>query len=97
MQQLLESVVEVLDLVVYKNVPVAPIAPTDAAVLIFTSPLNAEAYFANCSLLPDQTLLAIGETTARALRKLQDAPVAVVPQPSEEALAQWVLASDAVR
>lgn len=90
-QLLLGNAVEALDLVVYQNEPLREIVLSDAAVLIFTSPLNAQAYFSKCRLLPGQKVFAIGQTTARALSDLHIVPEAVAPQPSEEALAGLVL------
>lgn len=90
-QLLLKNTVEVLDLIVYHNVPLREIVLSDAAALVFTSPLNAQAYFSKHDLLPDQKVVAIGQTTALALSEMHIVPVVVAPQPSEEALAMLVL------
>ncbi|MFM9950553.1 MAG: uroporphyrinogen-III synthase [Saprospiraceae bacterium] len=90
-QLLLGNTVEALDLVVYQNEPLREIVFSDAAALIFTSPLNAQAYFLAHRLLPGQKVFAIGQTTARALSDMRIVPEAVAPQPSEEALAGLVL------
>lgn len=93
LQLLLAGKIEALDLIVYENTPISEIAISDAAVLVFTSPLNAQAYFSRHPLLPGQKVLAIGHTTARALTEMQVTPHAVAPQPSEAALAGLVLAA----
>lgn len=90
-QLLLDNSVEALDLVVYQNEPLREVVLSDAAALIFTSPLNAQAYFSKHRLLSGQKVFAIGQTTARALSDLHIVPEAVAPQPSEEALANLVL------
>jgi len=90
-QLLLGNTVVALDLVVYHNEPLPEIALSDAAALIFTSPLNAQAYFSKHRLLPGQKVFAIGQTTARALSDMHIVQEAVAPQPSEEALANLVL------
>ncbi|MDZ4681477.1 MAG: uroporphyrinogen-III synthase [Saprospiraceae bacterium] len=90
-QLLLGNTVEALDLVVYQNEPLREVVLSDAAALIFTSPLNAQAYFSKHRLLSGQKVFAIGQTTAQALSDLRIVPEAVAPQPSEEALAGLVL------
>jgi len=90
-QGLLGDAIEALDLIVYDNTPVAEISFSDAGILIFTSPLNAQAYFSTHRLFPGQKVLAIGQTTAHALSEMDIGPVAIAPKPSEEALAALVL------
>lgn len=90
-QHILKNVVKLLDLVVYQNTPLAEIPVSDAEALVFTSPLNTQAYFSKHALRAGQKVLAIGATTARALLELNIEPHAVAQQPSEEALAQLIL------
>lgn len=87
----LGKTIEALSLIVYDNTPIPEIALSDAAVLVFTSPLNLQAYFSKHRLLRDQKVLTIGPTTAQALIEMGMLPFAVAPQPSEEALAELVL------
>ncbi len=89
-QLLLGNTIEALDLVVYQNEPLVEVALSDAAALIFTSPLNAQAYFSKHRLLPGQMVFAIGQTTAQALSDMHIVPQGVAMQPSEEALAGLV-------
>jgi uroporphyrinogen-III synthase len=57
-------------------------------VLVFTSPMNGEAYFGLHALLAGQRVVAIGPTTAEALKQFDPA---VATSPTEEALARAVL------
>jgi uroporphyrinogen-III synthase len=77
---------------VYDNRPLPDAPGSDAAVLVFTSPLNAEAYFSRNALLPGQHVVAIGDTTATALRRLGIAAPRVAAAPDERSLAEAVLA-----
>ncbi len=90
-QLLLGDAVESFSVVVYDNTPVSDIPFVEAGVLIFTSPLNAQAYFSKRLLLPGQKVVAIGPTTAQALSDLNAGPHVVAPQASEAGLAIAVL------
>ncbi len=85
-QQLVADAVEVTDLVVYRNTIRTNLALPEADVLAFTSPLNAEAWYQQRPPRPDQEVVAIGPTTARALRTLGIERVLVARRPDEEAL-----------
>jgi uroporphyrinogen-III synthase len=79
-------------LVVYKNEQQEHnyfMADTD--LLIFTSPLNAEAYLKRHYIQPHQKIVAIGESTAATLRRLGWFEIIVSAQPSENALAKCVI------
>ena len=76
---------------IYDNRPVDDPSHVDAEVLVFTSPLNAQAYLARHKPAESQRVVAIGETTARALREAGIAEVYVSGEASEEALARTVL------
>jgi len=91
-QRLLADVVQGIHLEVYDNCPVANPVLRSEKVLVFTSPLNAEAYLVQHTLQPDQRVVAIGETTASALRRLGVESYRVAAAPTEAALAQAVLA-----
>jgi uroporphyrinogen-III synthase len=60
-------------------------------VLVFTSPLNATAYFARHAPQPGQHTVAIGQPTAAALEACGLARVAVAAAPTEAELARAVL------
>lgn len=87
-QKILTGLVTIVDLVVYTNVPRTDFELPSAELLVFTSPLNAQAYFAKYSLLKGQKLVAIGQSTEQALRNLGCLEVATAPIPSEEVLAE---------
>lgn len=76
---------------VYGNYPVENPEPRAADVLVFTSPMNAKAYFQANTLRQGQRLVAIGDSTARALAGLGYPNVTVATAPDEAALAQSVL------
>lgn len=76
---------------IYDNQPVKEPAQRVENVLAFTSPMNAEAYFAHHTLLPGQRVVAIGGTTDRMLQHLGIAETAIAAEPSERGLAEAVL------
>ena len=80
-----------VDLVVYENTPKTKFNLPEADILVFTSPLNVQAYFAQKTITPRQRILAIGNTTGAALwqQKLHD--YAIAREPSEQALIEGVL------
>jgi uroporphyrinogen-III synthase len=89
-RRLLEDSVQSVDWVVYENVPLDEFACPVAEVLLFTSPLNARAYYTHCAPRGEK-VLAIGETTAKALRELGQAKVWVAERASEDSLADLCL------
>ena len=89
--QQLEGRVRSLLLPVYDNYPVETPEPRAADVLVFTSPMNTKAYFQTNALRYGQRLVAIGDSTARALAGLGYPDVTVATAPDEMALAQSVL------
>lgn len=90
-QQLLENDLTALDLVVYENKSRTNFELPDFDILVFTSPMNAQAFFAKKSWQPSLTIIAIGKTTAAALTALGIGKVLVADYPSEEMLAEAVL------
>ena len=91
-QQRLEGLVEGIHVNVYDNIP-SPNPPdmTDAHALVFTSPLNAKAYFKKYALSPGQKVVAIGASTASALNNLGVEKVQIAAEPNEKALAALLL------
>jgi len=75
----------ITDLVVYDNQPCTDIPSGPYDIVIFTSPLNAKAYLAQHSLQGSK-VIAIGPTTAAALREKGYSEVIVAAQPTEAAL-----------
>ena len=89
-QQALGQRIQAQPLVVYDNRPLRDVPLSRAQVLVFTSPLNVEAYFCQHQLLAGQQTVAIGQPTAEALGALDVAPK-IAAAPDEEALAKAVL------
>ncbi len=90
-QQLLGDKIMASDLIVYKNQARTEFILPNCQYLVFTSPLNAQAYFSKYKLISNQTLIAIGKTTARALHQLGVAKIHIADAPSEEALANLII------
>ncbi len=90
-QRLLKAAVQGIHLEVYDNRPVAHPAQRNETVLVFTSPLNAEAYFAHYRLQTGQQVVAIGATTAATLRSIGLPSISTASAPTEAALAAAVL------
>ena len=89
-QEALNGQIEAITLVVYDNQPKRVFNIPLCEVLVFTSPLNAEAYFGKYTLQPGQAVVAIGTTTAAALHRLGAGEVKVAEEPSEAGLAAAV-------
>ncbi|MEM1323290.1 MAG: uroporphyrinogen-III synthase [Bacteroidota bacterium] len=90
-QQLLDGTIEALDLPVYDNKIREDLDLPHCQHLVFTSPMNAEAYFGKYVWREGQAVYAIGDTTATALRALGLERVQVAPQAGEAVLAQLIL------
>ena len=94
-QKHLQEPKRIFDLIVYQNKLLIPTAPIEADVLVFTSPMNAEAYLQSLessSSIPESTkIVAIGHTTAAALNSLGLPCHIISKRPDEESLAQAVI------
>jgi uroporphyrinogen-III synthase len=90
-QKILSTQIQSLDLLIYKNQPLKDIESRSEAVLVFTSPMNASAYFDQNSLKNNQKLVAIGQTTAKALKALHFEKMIIASEPSEKGLAEAIL------
>lgn len=90
-EKALAGQIKSLDLVVYENAIDEEAPRPEADLLVFTSPLNARAYFEGRQPNEQTKVIAIGNTTAAALRELGAVDVVVAPEPSEAGLAQAVL------
>ena len=90
-QQLLEGQMIAQDLVVYHNEPRTDFTLPVCEYLVFTSPLNVQAYMAKYAIAAGQKIVAIGGTTAAALRESGITEWRVADSPSEEDLAMVVL------
>ncbi|MCB0558407.1 MAG: uroporphyrinogen-III synthase [Lewinellaceae bacterium] len=89
-EKALKGQIHAIPLAVYDNRPRREFDIPFCEVLVFTSPMNAEAYFEKYSLQTGQVALAIGATTAAALHQMGITKVRVAPEPSEAALAAAV-------
>jgi uroporphyrinogen-III synthase len=81
-ENLIADQVEVIDIVVYSNLPKKEFSIPDSDVLVFTSPLNAQTYFEKYPLKKEQKVLAIGKTTAEGLRNLGVLKFHIAPMPT---------------
>ena len=90
-QNLLVEQVEIFDLVVYENKIKPSFSIPYCDILVFTSPLNTQAYFQKYTINSKQKIIAIGKTTETALEKIGIQHIIVAKQPSEKGLATAVI------
>lgn len=69
-QQSLTSETKVINLPVYQTRIDTNVSKSNANVLIFTSPSNVEAYFADNLVDPGQKIICIGHSTAKKIEEL---------------------------
>ena len=69
-QKVLSPNTKIIDLPVYETILDDEVEPTRAEILVFTSPSNVDAYFANNLLDPDQKIIAIGRSTGKKLDEI---------------------------
>lgn len=85
----------IFDLIVYQNKLLIPKERIEADVLVFTSPMNAEAYLQSlesAGSIPESTkIVAIGQTTAAALNAFGFSCHFISERPDEESLAEAVI------
>jgi uroporphyrinogen-III synthase len=89
--KLLGQQIQAQSLAVYNNQPKASLELPVCDILVFTSPLNAQAYYQHYQPLPHQKVVAIGQTTAKALRQLGITPHKISAVPHERELANCCL------
>ncbi len=90
-QKVLTAETKVVDLPIYETVIEENVEPSYAEILIFTSPSNVDAYFADNLLDPDQKVIAIGNSTAKKLEEL-NISFTLPYAPDEVGLAEAVFA-----
>jgi len=66
-QQVLSADTKIIHLPVYETILEDDTEQSNAEIMVFTSPSNVEAYFANNLLDPDQKVIAIGISTGKKL------------------------------
>lgn len=76
---------------IYDNRPVTDPPFSAADVLVFTSPMNARAYFSRHTLLQNQRVVAIGRSTEATLTELGLPEIHTAAEPTESGLAEAVL------
>jgi len=81
----------VVDLIVYDNQIKTDFDIPFCEYLVFTSPLNAKAFFQKYPIDKSQKVIAIGNTTAKALLNLGIKEVKIAPKPNETEMAKKVL------
>lgn len=88
---LLGNQVQAQTFVAYDNQPKQNIDLPACDILVFTSPLNAQAYYQQYPAQQQQAVIAIGQTTASALKTLGTPPTLIASAPNERALANCCL------
>lgn len=89
-QQLLAGRIQDIDLIVYENKARKNFSIPECQVLVFTSPLNVEAYVGKYPIKSSQKIVAIGNTTASGIRRL-GYEVMVAESATEAALLEAIL------
>lgn len=69
-------------LIVYENTPKASIKKRTEQILVFTSPMNVEAYLTNYPLEKNQSIISIGTSTSDRLKSLGYADVKTAFEPT---------------
>ncbi len=90
-ERILDQYITSKELIVYNNEPKKRFTLPDCSILVFTSPMNAKAYFKNRALSDDQKVYAIGRTTAKTLVGIGIKDFLIAEEPSEEALVKAIL------
>lgn len=88
-QKQMTADIKVIDLPVYETVLAENVSKSNAELLIFTSPSNVDAYFANNLVDPEQTIISIGYSTGQKLAEY-GVPYTLPYSPDEIGLAEAV-------
>ena len=89
-QLLLEDQIEIFDLLIYDNVIKTNFELPNFEVIVFTSPLNVEAYFSKKKITDSQHFVVIGKTTGKALEEYGVLDYSIAPEASELGLMEAV-------
>lgn len=84
---------KIIDITVYETILETNILTTFADVLVFTSPSNVEAYFADNLLEPGQKIVAIGKATGKKFEEM-NVPYLLPASPDEIGLAEVIFGID---
>lgn len=90
---LLHTSIHVDHRIVYRQSPMKRQIAQPPDILVFTSPLNFEAYISSNPIQKRQKIFAIGSTTASTIRATIDHPVYVAKNPSMQGLADVVIST----
>lgn len=88
-QKLLKGKIIEQDLIVYDNIKKKNFEVPDCDILVFTSPMNSEAYFTQKEYA-NETLVSIGETTTNHLTKMGFKNILTAEEPTEFHLAKVI-------
>jgi hydroxymethylbilane synthase len=92
-QQGLSTDTKIIDLNIYETILEENVAQTYADVLVFTSPSNVDAYFADNLLEPGQQVVAIGKSTGKKFEEM-GVKYILPASPDEIGLAEVVFGID---
>ena len=92
-QQGLSAETKIIDLTIYETILEENVAQTYADVLVFTSPSNVDAYFADNLLEPGQQVVAIGKSTGKKFEEM-GVKYILPASPDEIGLAEVVFGID---
>lgn len=87
----LKKGIEVIDRIVYRNIPITNCSLPPFQVLVFTSPANAQTYFKYNTFCATQHIFSIGGTTTSMLHELGIRDIITAPNPTEIALVKIIL------
>ncbi|HMQ06958.1 MAG TPA: uroporphyrinogen-III synthase [Saprospiraceae bacterium] len=93
-EQLIPPWVKCNKVIAYHNEPNVEIKIAESDAYIFTSPMNAEAFYTIKKGFPPGRYIAIGETTATRLFELGAEEVVIAPFPSEKELIRVLCISE---
>lgn len=91
MQQIIDNQLVTHELVVYRNFAKKEFELPQLDILVFTSPMNARAYFEKYQYEVGQKIFSIGSTTANALKKIGIPEIHFPETPSERNLVKLIL------
>ena len=90
-QKFLRGKIKEIDLVVNENQPKPKVKIPETDIVVFTSPMSAEVYFKKTQSTDNQKFVAIGTTTAAAIKTSGIQDFVVSKNPSEADLVKAVL------
>ncbi len=90
-EKLTENELNSSKLIIYQNIKKTEFENPQADILVFTSPLNVEAYAEKYPILTKQKVVAIGKTTAQKCYEKQILGVFIPEKPAEKQLAEKIL------